>query len=145
MAAGAAHGRPLMGASMNDGEATSLEPTTRRPPATILVIGAAFLAIGCLDLYRGIAPLAHGAPPAQVATYSITVGLIGVAALVGAGFLLAGRNWARWLLAAWMALHVAISWGEPAKLAGHAVIFGLIAFLLFRPGIAAYFRRGATA
>jgi hypothetical protein len=31
-----------------------------------------------------------------------------------------------------MALHVAISVGQPAQLAAHLVIFGFVAFLLFR-------------
>ena len=44
-----------------------------------------------------------------------------------------GRNWARWLLVVWMAIHVAISIGQPKQLIAHLLIFGFITFLLFRP------------
>ncbi len=128
-----AHAAPTPGVSPG--------PTTRTRPKTVLVISAIFLALGCLDLYRAIAPLAGGGPWARAAADSAIVGAVGIAALVGAAFLLSGRNWARWLLAAWMALHVLISIGDPAKLLAHVVIFGMIAFLLFRPGMRAYFRR----
>jgi hypothetical protein len=65
---------------------------------------------------------------------------VGIAALVGGVYLMKGRNWARWLLAVWMAFHVAISIGQPRQFAAHIVIFGCIAFLLFRPRASGYFR-----
>jgi hypothetical protein len=64
---------------------------------------------------------------------------IGLAALIGGTFVLRGQNWARWLLAAWMAFHVAISVGKPTALVAHLAIFGFIAFLLFRPPASAHF------
>ncbi len=116
----------------------------RRRPVAVLVVGAIFLALGCLDVYRAVAPLFGRPGPAHLASDDAMVGLIGIAALVGASFLLAGRNWARWLLAAWMALHVAISVGQPGPLMAHTLLFGVIAFLLFRPRTAAYFRGRAA-
>ncbi len=118
------------------------EPTRRRPPIPIAIIGALFLALGCLDLYKGLAPLARGGPT-PLAADNLLVGAIGVAALAGGIFLLHGRNWARWLLAAWMALHVGISLGQPIPLVAHTLVFGVIAFLLFRPATRAYFRHRA--
>ena len=53
--------------------------------------------------------------------------------------MLRGTNWARWLLAAWMALHVAISIGQPTALIAHLVIFGFVAWLLFRSGASPHF------
>ena len=111
----------------------------RRPPASVFIIGALFVALGCLDLYRGGAPLLGSA--GRLAGDDWLVLLIGVAALVGAVFLIRGHNWARWLLVAWMALHVAISVGDLLRLAAHGVIFGLLAFVLFRGRAAAHFRR----
>ena len=43
-----------------------------------------------------------------------------------------------------MGFHIAISAGDPAKLLAHAVIFGVIAFFLFRPRTATYFRGSAA-
>ncbi len=119
------------------------EHARRRPPISILVVSVLFLAVGCLDVYRGVAPAFGGAGLAGFGRDELLVGLIGVAALVGGGFLLAGRSWARWLLAAWMALHVLLSLDSARLFLAHAVIFGLLAFLLFRPGVAGWFQGGA--
>lgn len=66
-----------------------------------------------------------------------------VLAIVAGVFLLRGQNWARWLAVAWIAFHVVLSafhaWGEAAV---HGVFFLAIAWLLFRPEAARYFRGG---
>ena len=111
----------------------------RKTIPSILVVGVLFLALGVLDLWRGIAPLLGAGAQARLAGDDVLVLAIGVAALIGGTFVLRGRNWARWLLAAWMALHVAISIGKPTALVAHLVIFGFIAFLLFRPPASAHF------
>ncbi len=113
----------------------------RKPPPAIAVVSALFLAVGCLDLYRGLAPLfaaghLHGD--------DVIVLALGVAAVVGAAFVLLGRSWARWLLAAWAALHVAVSIGDVRQLAAHVLIFSLLLFFLFRPGAQPHFRRPAA-
>lgn len=113
----------------------------RKPPLSMMVIGALFFAVGGLDLYRGLAPLFQGASR-QLDGDDVLVLAIGVTALVGAVFLLAGRNWARWLLAGWMAFHVVVSIGHPLpQLVAHLVIFGLIAWFMFGGTGAEYFRR----
>ena len=112
----------------------------RRPPPSLALIAALFLALACLDLYRGLAPLFRAG---HLAGDDVTVLAIGVAAAIGGIFLLYGHNWARWLLAAWMALHVVISIPHPAQLLAHVLIFGLIAFFLFRPRATSFFRRSA--
>ena len=112
----------------------------RKPPPSIAVVGAIFLVLACLDLYRGLAPLVQAG---HLAGDDLIVLAIAVAAAVGGTSVLYGRNWARWLLAAWMLLHVAISIGRPSMLLVHLLIFGLIAFLLFRPRAARHFGRRA--
>ena len=112
----------------------------RKTIPSIVVIGVLFLVLGVLDVWRGVAPLLSGQP--RLATDDMQVLAIGVAALIGGTFLLRGRNWARWLLAAWMALHVAISIGQPIAFVAHLAIFGFIAFLLFRSNASACFRPG---
>ncbi len=113
----------------------------RKPPPTIAVVSALFLAVGCLDLYRGLAPLLAAG---RLHSDDIMVLAIGVAAVVGAAFALLGRSWARWLLAAWAALHVAISLGDVRQLVGHVLIFSVLLFFLFRPGARQHFQ-GAAA
>jgi len=64
-----------------------------------------------------------------------------LAAIIGGVWLLRGHNWARWLLALWMAIHVGISafhsWQEALM---HTAIFLPILYLLFRASSGAYFR-----
>jgi hypothetical protein len=57
-------------------------------------------------------------------------------AIVGGAFLLRGKNWARWLVMAWMGFHVAISFNSPRQLVIHGAIFVLFAYFLFRPATA---------
>ena len=117
------------------------EPGTRKPSPSILCVGVLFLAVGVLDVWRGVAPLAESG---RLAGDDALVLAIGVAALVGGSYVLRGRNWARWLLAGWMALHVVISAGKPAELGAHLTIFGFVAFLLFRSRASAWFRTMAS-
>jgi hypothetical protein len=56
-------------------------------------------------------------------------------AVVGGAFLLRGKSWARWVVMAWMAFHVAISFNSPRQLVIHGAIFVLFAYFLFRPAI----------
>lgn len=118
-------------------------PAVRTPIPSVLAVGLLFLALGVLDVWRGVAPLLGSARPLALAGDDVLVLAIGVAALIGGAAVLRGRNWARWLLAGWMALHLVISAGRPAALAGHLLIFGGVAFLLFRRPASAHFRASA--
>ena len=116
-----------------------MERAARRTLPSVVAIGVLFIGLGVVDIYQGVAPHLGSARRPLFAGDDMLVLAIGVAALVGGVFLLRGRNWARWLLAAWMALHVAISAGRPAQLAAHVAIFGFMTFLLFRPRASAHF------
>jgi hypothetical protein len=116
--------------------------TTQR---SVIAVGVLFLVLGALDLYRGVAPLLASAPRWQMGGDDVMVLAIGVAAIVGGIYVMRGANWARWLLAVWMALHVAISIGEPRALLGHVVIFGFVAYLLFNSRASVHFAVGPKA
>jgi hypothetical protein len=61
-------------------------------------------------------------------------------------FILLGHSWARWLAVAYMAVHVGISFFDAwQKVAVHTVLFGLIAFALFRADARVYFERPKPA
>jgi hypothetical protein len=119
---------------------SSTQPQAARPRIrSVLAVGVLFLLLGTLDVWRGVAPLIASAPHWRMATDDVQVLMIGIVAIVGGAYVLRGANWARWLLAMWMALHVAISVGQPAALLAHVVIFGSVAYLLFRSAASAHF------
>jgi hypothetical protein len=54
---------------------------------------------------------------------------------------LRGRNWARWLLVAWLVYHVILSVFHPLpQLIMHGLLLVVMAYFLFRPRASAYFR-----
>lgn len=117
--------------------ATRMNP--KRPPIAVLVIGVVFITFGLLDIWLGVAPITSRPP--HLASDDLLVASIGIVAVVGAIYVLKGYNWARWVLTAWMALHVALSIRQPYALLGHLVMFGLILAGLFYPGASIYFRQ----
>lgn len=110
-----------------------------RRPVSIVVVALVFIAAGLLDIWLGVAPLLNR--PGHLATDDLVVLSLGIIALLGSICLLRDHNWARWLLAAWMALHVALSMMQLQALLVHAVIFGLVLAGLFHPAASAYFRQ----
>jgi hypothetical protein len=66
-------------------------------------------------------------------------------AIVCGVFLLRARNWARWLAIAWMAFHVAISFGVLRQLALHGLFFILLVWFLFRPEASRFFQGSRLA
>ena len=116
--------------------------TAKKRPVYIVVIGVVFITLGLLDIWRGATPLTSGA--AHLTGEDFAVLSIGIAALLGGIFVLKGRDWARWLLAIWMALHVALSIRDPYVLLAHLVILALLLAGLFHPAASSYFRRSDT-
>lgn len=110
----------------------------RVSPKSVLAIGMLFVGIGLLDLYWGLAPLLG--VTARWKGDALEVFGIGVAALVGGLWTLKGCNWARWLLAVWMVLHIALSASQPSTVVIHAVIFAIVIATLFNPTASHYFR-----
>lgn len=56
-------------------------------------------------------------------------------------FMLRGHNWARWIALAWMAFHVVLSaFHALPEFAIHCLFCAAIAWFLFRPPAARYFR-----
>jgi hypothetical protein len=107
---------------------------TKRP-VSVTILACVYLLVGTVGFvyhFRELMPLQRD---------GILVELTELLAAVAGGFMLRGRNWARWLALAWMAFHVAISMFDPFhKLAVHAGLFVVIAWILLRPAAARYFR-----
>jgi hypothetical protein len=113
----------------------------RNRPISVTILACIFLLVGTAGFvfhFREMLPLQRD---------GLLVEFTEILAVVAGAFMLRGHDWARWLALAWMAFHVAISIGDPVrKLAMHAVIFVLIAWVLLRPAARRYFRgTGAPA
>jgi hypothetical protein len=71
----------------------------------------------------------------------VCVELTELLAIVCGAFMLRGHNWARWLALAWMAFHVILSaFHTFSEFAIHCLFCAVIAWFLFRPEAARYFR-----
>jgi hypothetical protein len=115
-------------------------------PRTVLILGWLFIFVGGIALASGLLPLvglnlAGGLPEFQrhgTGEFALMIATR-AAAVIGGVFLLRGANWARWLLVAWMAFHLVLSFFHSmTEVLMHAVLFGLVGYLLFRPDVTAY-------
>jgi hypothetical protein len=117
-------------------------------PRTITLIAWIFILAGIAGLLSDLWPLATSDAAQQLAKLRAD-GLADLApawglrllAIVGGVGLLRAHNWARWLLALWMAVHVAISFFHSlSEVLAHCAIFLPILYFLFRPPVGAWFR-----
>lgn len=99
--------------------------------------------MGSISLLAGLLPLGDVTFAQRVAElngFHVLVHITRLLALVGGVFMLYGRNWARWLLVAWMVFHLVISaLHSTMQLVLHALIFTVILYFLFRRSASAYF------
>lgn len=122
-------------------------------PRTITLVAWIFIAAGAAGLLKDLWPLATSHAAEQLAKLRADGWLdLGPAwslralAIVGGVALLQGRNWARWLLAAWMLVHVGISMAHStAETLAHLALFTPLSFLIFRPAVSAFFHRSRAA
>lgn len=105
-------------------------------PISIWIIACAYLAVGAVGFVYHF----HLAELMALQRDSLLVELTELLAVVSGVFLLRGCNWARWLALAWMGFHVAISFPALRPVIIHSLLFGVIAWFLFRPDAARYFR-----
>jgi hypothetical protein len=104
-------------------------------PLSVTILAGIYLAVGIIGFAFHFRELLAGHHDA------VWIELIEFGAILCGAFLLRGHNWARWLALAWIAFHVAISvFHAIPELAIHAVFCAVIAWILFRPEAARYFR-----
>jgi hypothetical protein len=102
-------------------------------PRSITIISWIFIVFGTIALLSGVV---RGGDLAS----HWYVHLSRFLQIVAGVFMLYGRNWARWLLVAWIAFHIIISAFHSALfLLMHVVIFSIILFFVFRRPAAAIF------
>jgi len=107
-------------------------------PLTVAILGCLFIAVGLVGLLYHLAER----PPDH---WILLISFIRILAIVGGIFLIKGRNWARWLLLAWLALHVGISvFHSLSETVAHAVLLIVIGYFLMTPPASKYFESAET-
>jgi hypothetical protein len=107
-------------------------------PRAITIIAWIFIAAGSIGFLYHLSEFSTLAASARLE--AAWVCLVRVLAVIGGGFMLRGFNWARWLLAAWMAYHVVLSiFHSPAELLMHVLLFGILGYFLYRSQTSAFF------
>ena len=108
-------------------------------PLSVTILGCVYIAIGVIGfVYHSKEFIAQNAFQNDV----IGIELTEFIAIVCGIFILRGQNWARWLALAWIAFHVILSaFHTFSEFAIHCLFCALIAWFLFRPVAARYFRR----
>ncbi len=121
---------------------------SRHRPLAITLVAALFIVAGALGLLTDLWPLVTSHAAEQLAKLRAdgwadlgpAWGLRALA-IVGGVWLARGRNWARWLLAGWMLVHVGVSVQHSVgEVLTHLAIFIPVTYLLFRPSATRYFR-----
>jgi hypothetical protein len=112
---------------------------TNKRPVTVLIVACVYIAVGVLGFgYHFRELLAMQKDSVWVETTEIVAIVCGV-------FLWRGQNWARWVALAWAAFHVMVSVLNAFHgVVVHSMLLVVIAWLLFRPESAEYFRGGAV-
>ncbi|MEO8139531.1 MAG: hypothetical protein ABI742_07800 [Gemmatimonadota bacterium] len=119
-----------------------------RRPRSITLVAWVFIVAGTAGILNDLWPLLTSDAAQQLAKLKAdgfrdlapawTTRLLAVVGGVG---LLGGRNWARWLLLAWMIVHVGISLGHSLQeVLMHTVIFAPLTYLMFRRSVVTYFQ-----
>jgi hypothetical protein len=104
-------------------------------PIPIWIVAAVYLVVGVMGFVYHFHELTAGHSDA------IGIELTEMLAVVAGIGLILRQNWARWLALAWIVFHVVISLFHPLReLLIHAVVCILIAWLLFRPATARWFK-----
>ena len=112
-------------------------------PRSITIISWIFIVFGSISLLAGLLPfggVTFAQRAAELKGFHVLVHFVRLLALVAGVFMLYGRNWARWLLVAWMVFHLVVSaLHSTMQLLLHALIFTVILYFLFRPPASSYF------
>ncbi|HXE15336.1 MAG TPA: hypothetical protein VN633_24640 [Bryobacteraceae bacterium] len=107
-------------------------------PLSVTILGCLYIAVGTVGFVYHLSEfLARDAFQYD----AVWVELVEFLAIVCGAFMLRGSNWARWLALAWIGFHVILSaFNAFPEFAIHCLFCAVIAWILFRPKAAWYFR-----
>jgi hypothetical protein len=107
----------------------------KKLPIAVMIVVAIYLLVGIAGFIYHFQELTAGHRDA------IAIELTEMTAVVSGVGLLLRQNWARWLALVWVVFHVFISIFHPLpELLIHAALCAVIAWLLFRPTTAVWFK-----
>jgi hypothetical protein len=108
-------------------------------PLSVTIVGWFFIVAGAVGFAYHLSEVSVHDP---FSDDSLWILLIRLLAVVGGVLCLRGLNAGRWLLVAWMAYHVVLSYFHTfSELAMHAALLVVIVVALFYPRAAGYFSR----
>jgi hypothetical protein len=121
-------------------------------PLSLTVVGWGFVCVGCVAMVEGVLTFLGPSGPAstpgreyQDSRDLAWVAVSAIMAIAGGAFVLRGKNWARWLLALWMGLHLILNiLHSPSEVIVHSVLFTGALYLLFRRSASAWVRGVTT-
>jgi uncharacterized membrane protein HdeD (DUF308 family) len=97
--------------------------------------------LGALFILAGTIGLVYHLKQRPLESWIVLVSIIRIIAVVGGIFLLLGRGWARLLLVAWLAFHVAVSaFHSASESVAHLALLLIVGYFLFTPPAASYFQ-----
>jgi hypothetical protein len=112
--------------------------STNQRPFSVTVMSVLMMAAGALGFVYHIREINLHYPFQNDVMWVVPIQLI---AIVCGVYMFLGHNWARWLTIVWLGFHV-VAGGlhSLGQFAFHAVLFVMIAYILFRRPEADYFR-----
>jgi hypothetical protein len=110
----------------------------KKRPLSVTIVACVYIGVGLIGFISHFSEfLARKAFQYD----AVLVELIEFLAILSGAFMLRGHNWARWLALAWIAFHVILSaFHALPEFAIHCLFCAAIAWFLFRPEAARYFR-----
>lgn len=104
-------------------------------PLSVTILGWVYIAVGLIGFGYHLTGFVFR-------TEDVAIESVRLLATIAGAFLLRGHDWARWLALAWILFHVILSaFHALGEFAVHCLFCGAIAWVLFRPAAARYFRR----
>jgi hypothetical protein len=108
-------------------------------PVAVTIIGWFFIVAGTVGFIYHLPEVVIRDPFINDAVFVESVRLLAIA---GGVLVLGGFNLGRWLLIAWMAYHVVLSYFHTvSQLITHAVFLALLIYAFLHPKVAAFFRK----
>ena len=105
-------------------------------PFQVTLLGWLFMVVGALSTTYHLlnSPLDR---------WTVPIVLVGIMAIAAGAFLLRGARWARWLVLAWLVLHVVVSvLNSLSDALAHVVLLSVVAYFLLGPPTSKYFQHG---
>ena len=96
--------------------------------------------LGCLFILAGLVGLVYHLSDKPLDHWIVLISGVRIIAVVGGIFLLLGLGWARWLLLAWLALHVLVSaFHSVSETLAHVVLLMVVSYFLLGSAASQYF------